>query len=200
MQPCRRLGLARKRLFLNNNPSGMAGLTTLKIDLKGLANDTETLCFSIGDDYFKALGAEEVRGGSVEVHVDVHKTANRYFNLDFRISGDVTVPCDRCLDDMQQPIEGEGHLTAKLGEDYSEDDDLITVAEDEGTLDATWVVYEFIALSIPVRHVHAPGKCNRDMTKLLEEHSKARSFEGDDSKTMDPRWSGLEQLKNNIKD
>ncbi len=178
----------------------MAGLTTLKIDLKGIADDKETFCFNVGDEYFNALGVQEVRGGDVEVSVEVRKTANRYFNLDFHISGTVTVSCDRCLDDMQQPVEGEGHLVARLGAENSEEDDLITVADDEGTFDATWVAYEFIALSIPVRHVHAPGKCNRDMIKLLDEHSKARSLEGDDSKPIDPRWSGLEELRNNIKD
>ncbi len=178
----------------------MAGLTTLNIDLKGLAGDNGTFCFSVGDDYFNALDAQEVKGGDVDVRVEVHRTANRYYNLDFHISGTVTVQCDRCLDDMRQPVEGEGHIVAKLGEEHSEEDDLITIAEDDGTLDATWVVYEFIALSVPVRHVHAPGKCNREMTKLLEEHSEARSPEGENSKPMDPRWSGLEELRNNIKD
>ncbi len=179
----------------------MAGLTTLNIDLKGLAGDNGTFSFSVGNDYFNALDAQEVKGGDVDVRVEVHRTASRYYNLDFHISGTVTVQCDRCLDDMRQPVEGEGHIVAKLGEEHSEEDDLITVAEDDGTLDATWVVYEFIALSVPVRHVHAPGKCNRDMIKLLEEHSEARSSEeGESSKPMDPRWSGLEELRNNIKD
>ncbi len=178
----------------------MAGLTILNIDLKGLADDNGTFSFSVGDDYFSALDAQEVKGGDVDVRVEVHRTANRYYNLDFHISGTVTVQCDRCLDDMRQPVEGEGHIVAKLGEEHSEEDDLIVVAEDDGTFDATWVVYEFIALSVPVRHVHAPGKCNRDMIKLLEEHSEARSSEGEDSKPMDPRWSGLEELRNNIKD
>lgn len=178
----------------------MADLKKIEIDLKGLADDSATLHFAVGNDYFEVIGAQDMTGGEVDVRINVHRTAYRFFDLDIRFSGTVTVPCDRCLDDMQQQVEGEGHLVAKLGEEYSEEDDIITVAEDDGTFDATWVVYEFIALSVPVRHVHAPGKCNRAMSQLLEEHSAARSAEGDGEKPMDPRWSGLEQLRNNIKD
>ena len=74
-------------------------------------------------------------------------------------------------------------------------DDLVTVPEDDGVLDTTWFIYEFIALSIPIKHVHAPGKCNRDMIETLAEHSATRSSEGEADKPMDPRWSGLLKIK-----
>ena len=96
---------------------------------------------------------------------------------------------------MEQPIEAHERLTAKFGEDYSEEDNLVTVAEDEGILDVTWYVYECIALAIPIKHVHAPGKCNPAMIRVLDEHSAARSGEGQ-QETVDPRWAALEQLKN----
>ncbi len=65
----------------------------------------------------------------------------------------------------------------KFGEDYSEEDDLVTVAENEGILDISWFIYEFIHLNIPIKHVHAPGKCNPAMIEMLNEHSAARSGE-----------------------
>ena len=70
----------------------------------------------------------------------------------------------------------------------------MTVAEDEGILDVTWLLYEFIALAIPIRHVHAPGKCNPAMIRALEEHSAARSGQ-EDGVTVDPRWETLLKLK-----
>lgn len=69
----------------------------------------------------------------------------------------IHIPCDICLDDMDQSIETDNRLVVKFGEDYSEDDDLVTVAENEGILDVSWFIYEFIALNIPIKHVHAPG-------------------------------------------
>ena len=56
-----------------------------------------------------------------------------------------------------------------------EEDDLVVIPENEGILDMTWFIYEFVALVIPIRHVHAPGKCNPAMTKALEELSADRS-------------------------
>ena len=59
---------------------------------------------------------------------------------------------------MDQTIETNDRLVVKFGEKYSEDDDLVTVAENEGILDVAWFIYEFIDLNIPIKHVHAPGK------------------------------------------
>ena len=52
-------------------------------------------------------------------------------------------PGDICLDDMDQTIETNDRLVVKFGEEYSEDDDLVTVAENEGILDVAWFIYEF---------------------------------------------------------
>ena len=95
---------------------------------------------------------------------------------------------------MNQPIDTTNRLVAKFGQEYSEDDDLVTVDENEGILDVSWFIYEFIVLNIPIKHVHAPGKCNRDMMKVLEEHSATRSGVEEEQK-IDPRWSELLKLK-----
>ena len=87
-----------------------------------------------------------------------------------------------------------------LVESVAEDDDLITVDEREGSLDVAWFIYEFIALNIPAKHVHTPGKCNAAMIKVLEEHSATRSSGEDEETAVDPRWNGLEKLKTIIKD
>ena len=70
----------------------------------------------------------------------------------------------------------------------------MTVAEDEGILDVAWYLYEFIALAIPIKHVHAPGKCNPAMVRALEEYSAARSGE-EDEQAMDPRWEALLKIE-----
>ncbi len=178
----------------------MCSLEPLKIDLKGLKEDVSDFKFHLDDTYFAAIEAPEVSKGNVDVCLVVRRTTDRYYELDFQINGTVIVPCDRCLDDMEQPVETEGHLVVKLGTEYAEEDDLVTIDENEGILDVAWFIYEFIALDIPIKHVHAPGKCNLAMIQMLEEHSAARSSDGMDEKPIDPRWSGLEKLKNNIKD
>ncbi|MBP3510860.1 MAG: DUF177 domain-containing protein [Prevotella sp.] len=173
----------------------MCSLQPFKIDLKGLKDGETRLTFSLDNGYFEAIDAPEVRKGCVGVELLIKKTADRYFELDFRLEGEVMVQCDRCLDDMPQEIAAESSLAVKFGDEYSEDDDLVTVPEDDGVLDVAWFIYEFIALNIPIKHVHAPGKCNRAMIQALEEHSAARSSDGVDDKHIDPRWSGLLKIK-----
>lgn len=176
----------------------MCSLESLKIDLKALKGDREEFGFNLGDDYFEAIGGSEVRRGNVAVGLTVRRTAGLY-ELLIHHEGTVMVPCDICLEDMEQAVEADNRLTAKLGSEYSEEDDLITVEAESGVLDLSWFVYEFIALSIPIKHVHAPGNCNPAMIEALEEHSANRSGD-EEEKGVDPRWSELEKLKTIIKD
>ncbi len=151
----------------------MCNLESFKIDLKGMKTDEQRLEFDLNDDFFKALDVSEVNGGALHVSVSIRK-ATGFYELQFHAEGTVTVPCDICLDDMDQPIETDHVLVAKLGaETNTEDDDVVTVDENEGILDTSWLIYEFIALAIPIKHVHAPGKCNSAMTQKLEELSGA---------------------------
>lgn len=170
-------------------------LETLKIDLKGLEEGLTSFEFNLDNAYFKEVDAPEVSEGNVHVSLDIVRTGNDFFTLTFREKGTVVVPCDLCLDAMEQEIETEQRLDAKFGIEYSdEDDECVTVAENEGILDVTWLIYEFIVLAIPIKHVHAPGKCNSAMIRALEEHSAARSGEGEEA-AMDPRWEALLKLK-----
>ena len=169
-------------------------LETLKIDLKGLEEGVSHLEFDLDDTYFKAVDAPEVSQGCVHVSLGIVRTGNDFFTLDFHEAGTVMVSCDVCLDQMEQPIETTQRLEVRFGTENSEEDDLVTVAEGEGILDVTWYLYEFIALAIPIKHVHAPGKCNPAMVRALEEYSAARSGE-EDEQVMDPRWEALLKLK-----
>ena len=172
----------------------MCSLEFLKIDLKSLKEEETSLEFDLNDSYFEALDNAEVKKGSLHVSVSIRK-ATGFFELSFHTVGTIIIPCDRCLDDMDLPVETENRLVVKLGSEYSEEDDVIVVPENEGILDMSWLIYEFVALVIPIRHVHAPGKCNIAMTKTLEELSADRSSDEESSHETDPRWEKLKNLK-----
>ena len=59
-------------------------LETLKIDLKGLEEGVNHLEFDLDDTYFKAVDAPEVSQGSVHVSLDIVRTGNDIFTLDFQ--------------------------------------------------------------------------------------------------------------------
>ena len=171
----------------------MCNIESFKIDLKALPQGQSSYEYKLDNEYFEAIDAPDVQRGELSCSLSVNRTDD-FYELNFHTEGVIHIPCDICLDDMDVDICTDDRLVAKFGEDYSEDDDLVTVAENEGILDVSWFIYEFIALNIPIKHVHAPGKCNPAMIEMLQEHSAARSGEEEEA-AVDPRWAALLKLK-----
>lgn len=185
-----------------------------KIDLKGMQADTVKYEFVLDNLYFSHIDGPEVQKGKVSVVLTVKKTAHAY-ELNFQTDGIVWVPCDRCLDDMEQPVSSTDKLMVKFGHEYAEEgDNLIIIPEEEGEINVAWFMYEFIALSVPMKHVHAPGKCNKAMTSKLGKHLRTNgnddseesdTFVGDDDiiveeeveEQIDPRWNELKKILDN---
>ena len=172
----------------------MCDLERYKIDLKGLNKEVTIFEWDLDKQFFDALDQTEVESGALHVSLSIRK-ASGFFELLFHTVGNVEITCDRCLDLMEQPIATDNRLLAKLGSTDSEDDDTVTVDENEGILDTAWYIYEFIALAIPIQHVHATGKCNPAMTKALEELSADRIGDEESGQAIDPRWEKLKSLK-----
>ena len=171
--------------------------------------DTAEYQYQLDNQFFLDLDAPEVQKGQVNVLLKVRKTSGVY-QLDFQTEGKVMVICDRCLDEMEQLIETKDQLKVKLGVDFSEVDDIIVVPEEDGYINVAWFIYEFIALSIPMKHVHAPGKCNKDMLNKLSKHLRVSSDDVEDGfeiskedlnepQVIDPRWNELNKIKNAIR-
>lgn len=169
--------------------------------------DTAEYEFQLDNQFFLDLDAPEVQKGQVNVTLKVRKTSGIY-QLDFHTEGNVVVICDRCLDEMDQPVDTEDRLKVKLGDEFSDEDDMVVVPEEDGYINVAWFIYEFIALSIPMKHVHAPGKCNKDMVSKLSKHLRVSGdeeeddFEGSDEseeqpQSIDPRWNELKKILDN---
>lgn len=185
----------------------MCSLELFKIDLQRLDEGGQTFHYDLDDSYFKALDVSEVRGGTVRATVEVRPATYGCFELEFHAEGTVTVACDICLDDMQQPITASGRIIARFGDpqaaladDGQADDDIVVVDEEEGIIDVAWLIYEFIALAVPIKHVHDEGGCNPDMVEALGGYMTGGSAKDADDRPADPRWSELEKLKTIIKD
>ena len=172
-----------------------------------MLTDTAEYQYQLDNQFFLDLDAPEVQKGRVDVTLKVRKTSGIY-QLDFHTEGMVVVVCDRCLDEMEQPIESDDRLRVKLGLEFSEDDDMVVVPEEEGYINVAWFIYEFIALSIPMKHVHAPGKCNKDMVNKLSKHLRVSADDEDDEfesiddaedrpQEIDPRWNELKKILDN---
>ncbi|MDE7026236.1 MAG: DUF177 domain-containing protein, partial [Paramuribaculum sp.] len=95
--------------------------------------------------------------------------------------------------------------------DYNDDsDELLVIPESENHLNVAYMLYDTIALQIPIKHVHPLGKCNRQMTAILKKHRANRPDDMDtdledelideidsietEQQTSDPRWDALKGL------
>lgn len=178
-------------------------LKTYQIDLRNLSPlETYTFDYVLDDAFFESVDGPEIRQGNVNVSLSVVRMSSA-FELNFRISGEVVMPCDRCLEDMFIPIEAINRLIVTLGSKYAEtSDEQVIIPEEEGFINVAWYMYEFIALAIPMKHVHALGACNEEMAAKLdeicveevrEEKQVSESTEGD--QPVDPRWEALRHLR-----
>ena len=185
-------------------------LDKYQIDLKGMQGATCTYDYRLDDSFFAEVGSSDVQKGEVSVRLLIRKTSQA-FEFDFHAEGQVVVPCDRCLDEMSQPITSDDKLRVKFGSEYAEEEDnLVIVPEEEGIINVAWFMYEFIVLAIPMKHVHAAGECNEAMYAKLksylctvsgEEEEEADADEDSDAglsdKPIDPRWNELRKIFDN---
>jgi len=183
-----------------------------QIDFRNIAQgEVRKYEYLLDNKFFIDIDGPEVQKGKIHVTLTLERKPSSFVLL-FHCAGTVYVSCDRCLEEMDIPIETDNRLIVKLGKAYAEEsDEVLVIAEDEGTLNLAWFLYEFVALAIPMKHVHAPGKCNKTMTSKLKKHSTKRSddqdsddFIGDDEMdssnesqevtNADPRWDALKEL------
>jgi uncharacterized metal-binding protein YceD (DUF177 family) len=145
-------------------------LDKFKLPLKSLSLGTHVFEFQLDTPWFELMDGPDVQKGKLNAIVRVINTGNLY-DLRFELSGGVQVPCDRCLDDMTIEVDQKSQLFVKFGpEFFEESEDMIVVPEREGELNVAWFLYELIVFSIPLKHVHAPGKCNKAMMIKLKKH------------------------------
>jgi uncharacterized metal-binding protein YceD (DUF177 family) len=151
-----------------------------KIYLKGMRANSAVYEFLLDNLFFTHIDSPEIQKGKVKVTVTVKKNPVA-FELNFQTKGIVWVPCDRCLDEMEQEVESSNDkLVVKFGHEYAEEsDNLIIIPEKEGNINIAWFIYEFIVLAIPMKHVHLPGKCNKTITGKLQKHLRVNDSEQD---------------------
>jgi uncharacterized metal-binding protein YceD (DUF177 family) len=181
-----------------------------KVDLKNIKEDIQKYEYLLDSQYFSNIEGEDVHSGKVKVALTVTKRKDIY-EMNFNLAGVVLVPCDRCLDYMDLPIETTARLIVKFGKDYSEEsDEIVVIPESEGSINIAWFLYEFVALAIPIKHVHIQGKCNRQMSAKLRKHTPKTDDddgqEGPESDNIiitdedteipvDSRWDALKNFK-----
>lgn len=169
----------------------MDTLDRFELSIESLMAENQRFEYDINDDFFDAVEAGDIHKGSLKITIATQKMAQNV-DLHIVIDGTVGIPCDRCLDEMEQPVHVDTHTTVTIGDDIDSDD--ITVSPDARTVNIAWNVYEYIALAVPTVHTHTEGGCNAEMMAKIREHTIDENTER--TKT-DPRWDVLKNISNN---
>lgn len=193
----------------------MGKFSQFKLPLKSLSKGEHSFEYHLDKEFFKNMESADVRDADVNVHLDVDYNNNVY-TLNFTLKGVVTVPCDRCLDDLQIDIDTTYSIKVKYGDTYRDSDDLMEIPESENYLNVAYMIYDTVMLAIPIKHVHPMGKCNRAMSSLLKKHrahtpddpdaeledelidemdSMPSQPESTEAEETDPRWDKLKEIQ-----
>jgi len=185
----------------------MGKFTAYKLQLKSLAEGTHEFDYKIDKQFFVNMEYADVRDADLDVHLTV-TYRNSLYKLAFRITGTLTLLCDRCLDDMVLPVDTTYNVNVEYGDAYNdESDDLLIIPQSDNYINVAYMLFDTVVLVIPMKHVHPAGKCNRAMSALLKKHRAHTAGEddgfddempdtADDAGTAhtDPRWNALRGL------
>lgn len=155
----------------------MGKFSAYKVQLASMGDGHHEQDFDCGMEFFKNMENTDILFSDVKVHLDLEKKNDSY-DCTFHCKGLLKIPCDRCLDPLDHEVDTTYHITVKYGEDYNDEtDDLLVIPYDNSYLNVAYMLYDTIVLTIPLRHVHPMGKCNRAMAAALHKH---HSPSGDD--------------------
>lgn len=186
----------------------MGKFSEYKLPLKSMPVGSQEFDYQINKQFFVNMENNDVRNADIKVHLVVeHK--NDYYDMHFTMTGEITVACDRCLDDLVLPVDTTYHIIVKYGDDYRDDsDEYMEIPFSDADINVSYMIHDTIALSIPIKHVHPAGKCNRAMSSILKKHRTTSSNPEDaeiedelmdemdsmDSTPTDSRWDKLKDL------
>lgn len=192
----------------------MGKFSEYKIPLKSMPEGTQTFEFHLTKTFFENMESADIHDADLRVVLNVEHKRDLY-QFNFAIEGTITLLCDRCLDFMELPVDTTYAISVKYGDDYNDDsDDLIEIPESDNYLNVAYMIYDTVALTIPIKHVHPMGKCNRQMSAVLRKHrahapgdedteleeqliDEMDSMESEpqaDAAPTDPRWDALKGL------
>ncbi|MCQ2149701.1 MAG: DUF177 domain-containing protein [Bacteroidales bacterium] len=105
----------------------------------------------VGNEFFGSFENSEVLGADVDVKVDV-----MFDGCDVKvageISGNVTVVCDRCLENVSIPV------STAFEDDGFEDCNVIDLEQD---------IYDFTCTALPMKRVHPDGECDERTVSFM---------------------------------
>ncbi len=171
-------------------------LQKYQINLVGLKNKLHDFVFDLDQAFFAHFEQKMFNTGLCKAEVSIDKQENMLETL-FKISGNIELVCDRSLDTFDYALQIEQRIFFQYGEKYEElSEELIVIAADSETLDLSQLLYELVAIEVPMRKLHPRYKAeleNEDAEDeiIFQSGNEVKKSEEE----IDPRWQLLKNLK-----
>ena len=171
----------------------MVKLKDFEIQFSTLKLGSHKFSFDIEDSFFKLFDFSEIEKANIRATITLVKKPT-LLQLNFSMSGYLTLACDRCTEDFQQEINQHFELIVKFSDilENIESDEILILSSKEHTLSLARYIYEFSHLSLPHKRIHQSiDECNPEMLEHINQMGLTKNI----NETIDPRWENLKQLK-----
>lgn len=162
---------------------------TYLIPIEGLKAGKYVYTFELGKDFFESKDYADF-SASVTIKLVLIKHADT-MELQFNIKGVVYTQCDRCMRDIELPIDTEHSLLVKYGVEEDKGD-IAYIPKGTTEIDLSHYLFEFTGLSIPMQHVCADterGECPEKVREILD-----KKPDKPENKEKPDVWEALEDL------
>ena len=135
------------------------------IALSDLRSGVTELEWNVGKEFFEEYGNEQIRSAVLQAKARVQKNASSLL-VDLELGGSLTVPCDRCLEDVTLDVDASAALKIRMGVEPDPENDeedgreLVCLPEGEDEFDFAQLIYDYACLSLPLQCCHPEGMCN----------------------------------------
>ena len=167
-------------------------LNEFNIPFVGLKEGKHNYKFTIDKKFFEHFEFTEFIHSSLKCDLVLNKKST-FLEINFKIGGKVTIPCDVSTELFEHEIKNENNLIVKLGSSDYESDDIIVIPEGSYQINVAQHIYETIVLSLPLKRIH-PGIKNGTLRSDILEKLKALEPKNNSLGSIDPRWNKLKDL------
>ena len=166
-----------------------------KVNYGSLKEGKHRFDYTLTDDFFALVDQDLIKKGKVDVLLQLEKF-ERHLTLDFQLNGWVSKMCDVCLSDLQYPVKSEQSLHVKITDkEIEEQPDIISVSENEYELDLVSHMFDYVALSLPMKIVCKDSlnrkECDPEVLKMLTINDAA------EDNSVHPEWQKLKGILKN---
>lgn len=171
----------------------MSELKHFSIPVQGLKIGTHQFDFQVDKYFFEHFETSVIKDGNFDVRLFFDKRSDM-FVLDFEFKGHVITDCDRCLANIQLPVEGENQLLVKFSEEPQEEAEVIYILKGVSEFNVAKFVYEYITLALPMIKVYDceeedPPVCNFENLDYLDN-------DAEEEESTSSVWDELKKLNN----